>query len=341
MTKSVIQSTEETTGKSAIESIAEQYQVLIQDYSDTSSKISSTVMFSEAQLESVDEELSAFVVQSKELANYSSAKETTLRVISKVPLIGGRAKKSIDEIRKERLNDKSITEVVDALFDGIGSQADSLSNTINRLHELQASTKNIIIPTKALDEQTDVLIAEGKLTGGDRINSMKVSIQLKAMVDSAESRVQDLNVIIKVAEGVLLNIVKTMPVSKSELLNQIIMDAGVSQINAISDSVKSVYSLKERISTDMYEKTHISVVNLLESTSISPKEAEKIKKNNARRMKLTSEIHTAVAQYEDSMTENYKLVSEAMTESSNQRALLSAPMTTDQQDHLIESSQTH
>ena len=313
-----------TVNATSIQSLEEEYLRLYGEHEKNIGSISDTISFSDAGLEEAKDQLAEFVIRSKELANRQTFKERTLRKISHLPFgIGNSAAEAVKDIRKERLNDKSITEVVDALYYGIKKRADNLETTIHSMFGIQEKTMSLVESLAQLDKSLDEQMS-ADLDPRNRLTVTKLSSQVKLMLSTSQDKVQELSVIINVAQAVLMNMIKVIPVTKSELLSRIVMDAGVSQINAIHQDVKDVMELNHTITEDMNEKTRKAIIGLLESSSVSQKDVDRIKKSTDDRIKLMTDIAIAAQKFETNLHQTHLMIVDNVNQANEARAQIAS-----------------
>jgi len=156
--------------------------------------------------------------------------------------------------------------------------------------------------TEIDDELDDLINDKLNSTEPDYISAMRLSTQVKLLIRSSSDKIESLTMIVQVGTGLLTKMVKVLPVNKTELLSNLAMDSGVSQINEISKDVSEITKLTRGISDSIYEKTHIAVLELIKLNSASAEEVQHLKDNAAKRLALTNEVNAAVK----TMHENIK-----------------------------------
>lgn len=299
------------------------FHQLVSKYSTTTSKISETISFGDADLEDAKEKLAQFVVRSEELANRETFKERSLRMLSRMPIVGKQAKSAIRDIREEMLEDESVSSVVNQLYDGITHQSDNLEATISKMYDIAKETNTLTSNLVELDTQLDEIIQDtNNIPDHKRTTFLKISSQLKMMISNSQDKIQELSVIVRVAESVLMNIVKVIPVTKSELLSRIVMDAGVSQINAIQNDVKDIMELNTSITDNMNKKTRTAIMAMIDSSTITKEDVDKITASTNERMKLMQEISEASIKQQENIISAHTQILESVDKANKNRTLL-------------------
>jgi len=143
--------------------------------------------------------------------------------------------------------------------------------------------------TEIDDELDDLINDKLNSTEPDYISAMRLSTQVKLLIRSSSDKIESLTMIVQVGTGLLTKMVKVLPVNKTELLSNLAMDSGVSQINEISKDVSEITKLTRGISDSIYEKTHIAVLELIKLNSASAEEVQHLKDNAAKRLETMHE----------------------------------------------------
>lgn len=319
-----------STDVTSSNTLEQRFNVLLENYSNTTEEISNVVNLSDTDLEEAKEQFAEFVIKSQQIANRKSISERVYNGLattaSIVPFIGDKmsahVETKIKDIRKESLNDKSLKEIANNLFDGVKARVDSLENTLQGMYNIREESINFIEQISLLDTELDEQLTNEELSPRERFSLMKMSSQVKLMIEKAQDKVQQLNSIVPVAEGMLLQMVKALPVSKNDLLSSLIMDAGVTQINAIFKDVKEIMDMNDRISEGVHAKTSTAVVNMLKASSVSSEDIQRIENNSKRRLETAQQIDQAVREHYTQTVTSHKTIAQVTSDLNNQRKLL-------------------
>jgi hypothetical protein len=318
MTLPTASQTESPTTDSKLISLTtaqENYSNIISELNEVSSGISESVLFSETEFSQAKADLQDFVIKSQQLANRSTIKERAMRGLAKVPLIGQHAEESLRSIQRDKMNDTSISEIVDQLYSGIEARGVSLTNTINQWYNLVDKSTSLVANLSTLDAQLDTVLAT-ELTGKERFNLTSVSSETKMTLASNLGTIQELQVLTTVGEGILKRIKQTMPASRAVLLNRLVMDAGVSQINNIHDEIQDIVAISDDINKVMQQNSHTAVMKMISSQVTSEKEIKSLTQGYDNRVKLHEDVNREVVKMIDNMQTTHTAISESMAKTS-------------------------
>lgn len=304
------------TNVASFNTLEEKYVNITTSYDDLLNDITKHISFSSTNLEESKNTLKEYVISYNKLCNEKSIKERTLSTISKLPIIGTSAIKLVDDMRKERLEGISVSQVVTELYDGLNNKSLKLESTLKSLMEVSNKAETLCDVLGEVDNELDTLIERLEKNDPDYVSAMRLSSQVKILIKSSADKIDSLAMIIQVGTGLLTKMIKVLPVNKTELLSNLAMDSGVSQINDISKDVSEITKLTRGISDSIYDKTHTAVLELIRMNSVSQDDVKHLRTNAEKRIALTNEVNDAVRKMHENLITDRNEVIKAVSDSS-------------------------
>jgi hypothetical protein len=241
-----------------------------------------------------------------------------LRKVSFIPLIGSSANKSADNLRSQRLSEETVSGIVGKMYQGLKKQAETVEETESRLLQIQQQTKSNLELMITLGKKLNELIANGEIEEVDQSRTLKMKTQIALMTEKSHDKIDSLNLTIPATRAILEAIYQQLPISEADLLSDIAMSTGISQINALAQDVKDMRELSDMVSSGVWAKTQKSIVNLIEINSISDKEITRIEETANKRAELYQNTIAAAAKQQKQSVEAAKKI-ELIVQKSDER----------------------
>lgn len=283
-----------TTYSNSFDEIQKEFQQVNNQFTNTLSTIAKDIKFANFDTEEIKDALIKFAVEQKRLAESESTSERFLRKVAAVPFFGNVARKAADNHRTERLNEESVSGLVGTMYKGLKKQGEDVELALKRLNEVKATTvANIEVMTQ-LEDKISALLQEESLAPTFRVKVKMMDVQVKTMIEKSRDKIDTLNLVIPATEANLMTIYRELPISEAELLSDLAISTNVNKVNALAEDLKEVRHLKEMVTNNIYDSTQKSILNLIESNSISQKEMLQIENNVKRREELHKQTNEAM-----------------------------------------------
>ena len=312
-------STLTTQNSSPLLAIQEEFAQVNETYSKTMSSITKAIKFSNLDdTDEIKQQLVSFAAEQEKIVNYESLSERMLRKVSFIPLIGSSANKSADNLRSQRLSEETVSGIVGKMYQGLKKQAETVEETESRLLQIQQQTKSNLELMITLGKKLNELIANGEIEEVDQSRTLKMKTQIALMTEKSHDKIDSLSLTIPATRAILEAIYQQLPISEADLLSDIAMSTGISQINALAQDVKDMRELSDMVSSGVWAKTQKSIVNLIEINSISDKEITRIEETANKRAELYQNTIAAAAKQQKQSVEAAKKI-ELIVQKSDER----------------------
>lgn len=309
----------ESTFSSSLKTLEEDFKKISEIHTNHMLTIASDIRFNPNMTDEVKEKLIEFAAEQERIANAQSIRERVMRRVASVPLLGRAAKSSADQLRKQRLQEESVSGMVRSMYSGLKAQAQDVEKTEAQLVKIYEQTESNISLMVDLDTKITSLLGTDEVPLRHRSNVMRMKTQIKVMIEKSKDKLESLKIILPVTQACLQMIYQDLPISEADLLSDMAMSTGVSQINALSQDVKEMRELSELVSTNIWSSTQRSIVNLLEMTTISDKDIQRIETNTQEREKLREETMRAAQKASQQIHQAYGKIQTLAIESNQRR----------------------
>lgn len=309
----------ESTFSNSLKTLEEDFKKITEIHTNHMLTIASDIRFNPNMTDEVKEKLIEFAAEQERIANSQSLRERVMRRIASVPLLGKAAKNSADQLRKQRLHEESVSGMVKSMYSGLKAQAQDVEKTEAQLVKIYEQTEANINLMLELDTKITTLLGTDEVPLRHRSNVMRMKTQIKVMIEKSKDKLESLKIILPVTQACLQMIYQDLPISEADLLSDMAMSTGVSQINALSQDVKEMRELSDLVSTNIWSSTQRSIVNLLEMTTISDRDIQRIESNTLEREKLREETMRAAHKASQQIHQAYGKIQTLAIESNQRR----------------------
>lgn len=309
-----------TTFDNNFQDLQKDFDNITRMHSSHMSNIASSIRFNPNMTDEIKDQLIEFAAEQERLANHQSISERFMRKVSTIPLIGKAAKQSAESIRKQRLQEESVSGLVKSMYDGLRAQASDVEQTETQLIKIYEQTKINIELMQELEEKISTLVQTNEIPITHKSRIMRMKTQIKVMIEKSKDKLESLEIIIPTTQACLEMIYQDLPISEADLLSDMAMSTGVAQINALSQDVKEMRELSDLVSTNIWSRTQKSIINLLEINTISDKDIARIQHNTQERENLRLETMKAAQQSSQQIQQAYQKIETLAIESQTRRS---------------------
>ena len=188
------------------------------------------------------------IIKAKEyLSSFASGEKKTMREkaygqFTNMPVLGGWAKDKVDQVRIQNMKDSGAREVFEEMFGNFNTKKKRL---VKLTYLAEALMKNLVAQETHLAvyvQKLDYIIQTSE-SAGDKMRAYDMSIQAQSSEKVIQDQVHNkLAFIIELMTTLMNRMSKTLPVIKTQLLNE---TSFAGMISSISDTVKMMDSLQD------------------------------------------------------------------------------------------------
>ena len=307
------------TYEGSMDDLEKDFGLFIQEMENANDRIAANINMDEL------DEISGDIIKAKEyLSSFASGEKKSVREkaynkLTALPLIGGWAKDKVEEAQTQSLEDSTVKEVLNGIFNSFDVKKKRLVDLTIMMDGMKNNLiKQEITLGNYIDKLNDI-IANPKNVA-DKMRALEMSVMAQSQDKITKEMIyNNLNIIMELMEGLHHKISKTLPVIKNTLSNSLNI---VGTINSIRDAVDMMNTL-ETLSNEINQKSTGNIQTLVIDTTKSLSDGTDIefyKESAKRNEEFNKTLLEARKEHIKTTLSNYETLKEIGIDSSNQIA---------------------
>lgn len=236
-----------------IDELEKDFSAFVQKIEASTANISKDINIDELN------EIGDEIIKAKEyLSSFASGEKKTVREkaynqLTNIPGLGSWAKNKVTEVRVQNMKDSGAREVFDEMFENFETKKKRLVELTYLAESIMKSLigqeSELVVYIRKLD-----VIIQSSDSAGDKMRAYDMSIQAQSSEKVIQDQVHNkLAFIIELMTKLMHRMSKTLPVIKTQLLNE---TSFAGMISSISDTVKMMDSLQDLTNEIAQKSTH-------------------------------------------------------------------------------------
>lgn len=264
--KQIAISAESSGSSTEVENLKSKVNSIINGSSERSERIVEALNFSQAGFDDATTELKSFILKMEEVSKPKGIFSNVAIRAKNLPGVGRYIEGYVQSAREDHLDSKSIKEIVETVFEGMTGKTEEVRGIIKNMILLKDEVENELNETLLLEEEVVLILSQTKENSVDHFEITDILNKIKKRKLSAGFDMNKLIGIAQVGKMVVAQIRDTLPESKGELLKQLSMDVGLTQIKVLVNNMNELNEVNNRLANASETKIVDTIKELFDLT---------------------------------------------------------------------------
>lgn len=244
------------------------------------------------EIESVKSTIADAVVQIESLTNKANSKS----VLAKLPFMGKYFDKAQENIRNNKLQNGSMVEAVERLFNSLKNKKDEVEGIVDTLFGLREKLMKENVVLEEIEGHTKQIIEEDP-NSKDGFHARNLMVQVQKSLIRGKDRVGIIDATINSAEVCANQICTMLPSLQGELITELTIQQSLGSLKEYKQMFDATIEVLDNINSQNEESMHDVLRDVVQLTVVNPSKSTMLalQNNNAKRTKLLEDISNDLA----------------------------------------------